>query len=190
MDILPSQIIEQSVSPKPPKTNQTQFKDQDEIEILRRIGQAMKLITDNLPFEETYPILAHDQFLVKYLVLSLPFNPEGVEKVINLLMYMLQDDPSFYRNLFVSVTEVVMLQPKNAQMSKDYEDYVEKLKEERKSQERSRKKLEESHLIFFDSRVKIGSFPSKIRRNIVSIKKMTLVIVQKAVDILKTVRCV
>ena len=40
---------------------------------------------------------------------------------------------------------------------------------------------------FYDSRTLIDNYPSYVKRNIVTIKKMTLVIVQKAVDILKTV---
>jgi hypothetical protein len=71
------------------------------------------MITDNLPFPDLYDILANDIYLIKYLMLSLPFHHNNIENAINLLIYMLQDKPNFFRNFFVGVTEVVMLQKKD-----------------------------------------------------------------------------
>jgi len=71
------------------------------------------MITDNLPFPDLYDILANDVYLIKYLMLSLPFHHSNIENAINLLIYMLQDKPNFFRNFFVGVTEVVMLQKKD-----------------------------------------------------------------------------
>lgn len=77
------------------------------------------MITDNLPYQDLYDILASDIYLVKYLMLSLPFHHTNIENAINLLMYMLQDKPNFFRNFFVGVTEVVMLQKKDGDAGTD-----------------------------------------------------------------------
>lgn len=93
------------------------------------------MITDNVPYEEVYTILENDQLLIKYLILSLPFQSETVEATINLLLYLLQDSAVFFRNMLVSVTEVVMLQPKvkGKVIPKNYEDYMHDLNLDEKS---------------------------------------------------------
>lgn len=58
---------------------------------IQHITRALKVITDSLPFEETFIQFAKDEELIKYLIVSIPFDSNNIEYIINLLVYKLQD---------------------------------------------------------------------------------------------------
>lgn len=76
----------------------------------------MLAITETIPYEDAFITYKNDEELVKFLVLSVPYSPKNVESVINLMIYLLQDEATFYRNFFVSVIQIAMIHKKGCSL--------------------------------------------------------------------------
>ena len=80
------------------------------MERITLITQSLKIITDNIPFEETFPSFSQDKELYRLMLMAIPFNPKPIEHTLNLLVYVLQEDEEFYKSFFKGVVDIIMMQ--------------------------------------------------------------------------------
>ena len=104
------------------KTLQGAFKERDFEGRVQIVCECLSRMSRHLPFESEALELSRDPDLVRFLILSSPYNWNSIQKILNALFFKLQHVSEFFVNVLHSI-EFIMSIPEDKEKAKSHSSY-------------------------------------------------------------------